>query len=299
MLIDSVGFKEKSIWIRKIFIFLGVCFLVALPDIIRRISYFGSIYAVPPVQYERVYIDPPILRYMPSSAVNPWDVISYVGIASILLLFVFLFWKKEKKGILFFAPIVNYLIVFPIFFGSYMEGYDVRYLMPIIPFLCIIGGFVISSFSGRRWFQIGVTLICILQFVGSEMTVYQKRKPSLDTVETFTYIRENIPKEALILYPEWNLLYWTERKPIWGRFRFLPYLFWKATPDEMKDIFGRNRLGYLLIKKSRVYDDSKEGHHTGGYPISFIAKLSSLPFIKLIYENNNFSLWRVNLRQAN
>jgi hypothetical protein len=299
MLIDSVGFKEKGTWIRKIFIFLGICLLVALPDMVRRFWDFGSIYAVPLVQYERVYIDPPILRYMPSSAVNPWDVISYVGIASILLLFVFLFGKREKKGILLFAPIVNYLIVFPMFFGYYMGGYDVRYLMPIIPFLCVIGGLAISSFSGRRWFQIGVTLICILQFVGSERAVYQKRKPSLDAVEAFTYIKENTAKEALILYPEDNLLYSAGRKPVWGRFRFLPYLFWKATPDEMKDIFRMNQLGYLLIKKSRVYDDSKEGHHTGGYPISFIAKLSSLPFIKLIYENNNFSLWRVNLKQAN
>jgi hypothetical protein len=296
ILIDSVGFKEKGIWIRKILVFLGVCFLVALPDILRRFWYFGSIYAVPPAQYGRVYIDPPILRYMPSSAVNPWDVISYVGIASILLFLLFLIGKREKRGMLLLAPIVNYLIVFPVFFGRYMEGYDVRYLMPIVPFLCVIGGLVISSFSDRRWFWIGVTLVCVLQFVGSERIIYQKRRPSSDTSETFSYIRQNIAKDALILYPEWNLICLAERKPVWGRFRFLPYLFWKATPDEMKDIFRRNRLDYVLIKKSRVYDDSKEGHHTGGYPISFIAKLPSLPFIQLIYENNNFSLWRVNLR---
>ncbi len=293
MLMDSVGFKEKGIWIRKILVFLGVCFLVALPDIIRRFWYFGSIYAVPPVQYDRVYIDPPFLRYTPSSAINPWDVVSYVGIASILLLFLFLFSKKEKKGILLLVPIVNYLIVFRVFFGFYMEeGYDVRYLMPMIPFLCLIGGLVISSFSGRSWFRIGVALICILQFAGSERAVYQKRRPSLDTVRTFAYVKEHTAKEALILYPEVNLLSLAERKPIWGRFRFLPYLFWKATPDEVEDIFRRNRLGYLLIKKSRVYDDSKEGHHTGGYPVSFVSRLKTLPFIRLVLENKEFSLWQ-------
>jgi hypothetical protein len=129
--------------------------------------------------------------------------------------------------------------------------------------------------------------------VGSERTVYQKRRPSLDAMETFAYVKENTAKEALILYPEVNLLCLAERKPVWGRFRFLPYLFWKATPDEMKDIFRRNRLGYLLIKKSRVYDDSKEGHHTGGYPISFVSKLRALSFIRLVFENKEFSLWQL------
>jgi 4-amino-4-deoxy-L-arabinose transferase-like glycosyltransferase len=293
LLIYTIGFKERRIWIRKMLIFLGVSFFVILPDFIRRFLQFGSLYQVPSVQYGGVYLDPPVSRYMPSSALNPWDLVSYLGIASILLFFLFLFGRREKKGIFLLAPIVNYLIVFPVFFGYYMHGYDVRYLMPAVPFLCVLGGLALSSFSGRNWFKIVVVFICVLQLLGSGWKIYQNRRPSMDTREAFIFIKENTRPGALILYPEDNLLYWTERRPLWGRFRYLSYLFWRASPEEMKDIFKINKLDYLLIKKSRIYDDSKEGNHTGGYPWSFVSKLGSLPFIRLVFESKEFSLWQL------
>lgn len=297
LIIYQVGLLQRSIWLRKMFIFLGAGLLVALPDLIRRGYQLGSLYQVPPVEYERVYADIPMLQYNPSSALNPLDLITYFGVASFLMGCLFFSKKKkETEGFLFLIPIVNYLFVFLIFFGYIMKGgFDVRYLMPVVPFLCVMGGLGFSDLS-RKGFRLGVILLCILQFVGSGWKIYQHRKPTPETLETFRFIKEHTPEEASILYPEDNLLYWAERKPVWGRFRFLPYLFWKATPEEAKDIFRINKIGYVLVKNSRIYDDS-EVKHRGGYPKSFIEKLHQFRFVKVVFENSEMSLWEIERKE--
>lgn len=140
--------------------------------------------------------------------------------------------------------------------------------------------------------------LCLFQFATTSVYVHQKRKISPEIKEGFEYIRKNIPEKALILYPEENLLVYGDRKIIWGAFRGfqsgktgLGSLFWTEDDEEMNNVLKNNQVDHILIKKSRIYDDRKE-HHFGGYPQSFIEKLSNLNGWVKIYENHKLELWK-------
>ena len=45
-----------------------------------------------------------------------------------------------------------------------------------------------------------------------------------------------------------------------------------------------------MILNDRVYDDSKI-HHMGGYPKSFVKKMYNYPFLRLVFENDQVSIW--------
>jgi hypothetical protein len=68
-------------------------------------------------------------------------------------------------------------------------------------------------------------------------------------------------------------------------------LFWTEDDEEMNNVLKNNQVDHILIKKSRIYDDRKE-HHFGGYPQSFIEKLSNLNGWVKIYENHKLELWK-------
>ena len=71
----------------------------------------------------------------------------------------------------------------------------------------------------------------------------------------------------------------------------LCFPFWPNNPDEMDNIVRANKIDHILIKKSRIYDDHKQ-HHLGGYPQSFVGKLSLLDGWTKIFENPGVALWR-------
>jgi hypothetical protein len=73
----------------------------------------------------------------------------------------------------------------------------------------------------------------------------------------------------------------------------MPYLFWQANEKEAKNILlNINKTEYIMIKKTRIYDDTKI-RHKGGYPKSFIEKLPNFSFLKLIFDNKEISIWKV------
>ena len=51
-------------------------------------------------------------------------------------------------------------------------------------------------------------------------------------------------------------------------------------------------IDYIVIKKTRCYDDT-ESRHFGGYPDSFVQKLPSYKFLKLIFDNKEIAVWEI------
>jgi hypothetical protein len=49
---------------------------------------------------------------------------------------------------------------------------------------------------------------------------------------------------------------------------------------------------FIAVLLTRVYDDFKI-RHTGGYPNSFFKKIPKFPFLKLIFENDQASIWEI------
>jgi len=176
---------------------------------------------------------------------------------------------------------------------------DIRYLIPILPFLILLSIQSVLSL-GKRW-RFAMISVCILQFVSTTYYVHQKRQISPEVKEGFEYIKKKVPEEGLILYPEENLLIYGQRRMIWSGvgapegYRFaksgLYWLLWAANHKDMEHILKANHIDHILIKKSRIYDDSEE-HHLGGYPQSFIEKLSYLDGWVKIFENPGVTLWR-------
>jgi len=237
-----------------------------------------------------------IREYLNSYLTNPIDIIKYFGLAFLFLFFLYFFRFRRglrRNGILW-IPVASYLVLFLIFFGI---NPDIRYLMPILPFLIVLFTPNIISL-GRSW-KLILIIICLLQFISTTFYVNQKRKIPNSIKEGFEFIQKNVPKEALILYPEENLLIYTQRRMIWSAFsgyrsgiKFcLEALFWANSLEEMNEVLEVNKVDHILIKKSRIYDDQKD-RHFGGYPKSFVEKLPHLEGWRKVFENSELILWR-------
>jgi hypothetical protein len=149
----------------------------------------------------------------------------------------------------------------------------------------------------------------LVQFGATLAYVRIERQIPKEIKEGFSYIKIQIPREALLMYPEYSLLEATERRFIWTSFfdveqhllknRYAEYqgdmsrvFFWNSNTEDLMRSLRINKLDYIVVKKSRIYDDSKI-KHLGGYPKSFVQRMPRLPFLKLVFENNGISIWEV------
>jgi hypothetical protein len=248
---------------------------------------------------ERLYtlhVTGPLKEYLTSYWTNPVDLIKYLGLVLLFLVLFYLlrFRRWTRKDLYFWTPVISYLIGFWIFFGKQS---DIRYLIPLLPFLAIL---VTSSFLslGKKWRFI-IIGICILQFLSTTYYVHERRQIPSKLKEAFAYIRQNVPEKALILYPEENLLIYGQRRVIWTRVKWdysrgrssLLAIFWGKSSEEMKFALSLNHIDHILIKKSRIYDDGQV-HHFGGYPRSFVNRLPYLDGWVKVFENSEVELWK-------
>ncbi len=253
-----------------------------------------------PEQIVRLQVTSPakniiVKEFSSSNLTNSIDLIKYLGLVFLFLLLfhIFRFRRWERKDLSLWVPVISYLIVFLIVFGVHS---DLRYLVPILPFLAVlITPSFLSLRRSWRWVLIGV---CILQFASTSFYVHQKRQISPGMMEGFEFIKNNVPESALILYPEENLLIYAQRRVIWSAFKVarsgpvysLRTIFW-GYPEETNHALRINEIDHILIKKSRIYDD-REVHHLGGYPQSFVEKLPHLEGWVKIFENSEAALWK-------
>ena len=237
-----------------------------------------------------------VKEFLNSYLTNPVDLVKYLGIVFLLLMFFHLFRFRgwNRKAAILWVPIISYLILFMIIFGV---GSDIRYAIPIFPYLVVFFAQPFLSL-GKKWRFI-VVGVCVLQFISTTYYVHQKRQISSEVRDGFEYIRKNVPQKALILYPEENLLIYTQHRFIWSRVLFfrndkklsLESVFWPKDLEEMGRNLDANRIDHILVKKSRVYDDHEE-RHFGGYPKSFVEKLPQLDGWVKVFENPGVALWK-------
>jgi 4-amino-4-deoxy-L-arabinose transferase-like glycosyltransferase len=238
-----------------------------------------------------------IKEYVNSYLTNPVDLVKYVGLPFLFFVFFHLFYFRRwnRKAAILWVPIISYLILFMVIFGV---GSDIRYAIPIVPYL--VAFFTQSFFSlGRKW-RLIIVGVCVLQFVSTTYYVHLKRQLSPEIEAAFWYIRNNVPKDALILYPEENLLIYGQRRVIWSAGRVLKSgpdvslktIFWGSTSEEMNRSLRINGVSHILIKRSRIYDD-REVRHFGGYPQSFVERLPHLDGWVKIFENPGVELWKM------
>ena len=217
------------------------------------------------------------------------DQLKYFGLPLLLFLMIYLFKGQfVKKEWLLWMPIFFYFLFFILFFNI---DADIRYLMPVSSFLCVIASKV-AALRDRKKLKILFLLICWIQFVAVLGYVYSQRRITPGIQEAVDYIKTNTPEDAIILYPEYNLTEYTNRRIVWtSNFWRLGKVFW-GDDESANNLLVENKVQYVLIKKAAIYDD-EERRHLRGYPLSFVQRLSGSGFFELKFDNNDLSLWKL------
>lgn len=310
----SEGTRKTKL--KNIFIFSSVALLINIPDMHFRYTRFGYIYfplrtlvhplSPVPMAYgikatengmkiAENSMEAVKTLYYPSSIFDPLDVLIYFGgVLLVLIVLYFILRKYERKDSFIWIGMASYIAAYLLYmYRNRCSGCDIRYLMPgVIPFLTVLAGKTLSSFR-RKSFRNFLLLACCLQFAATAGFTYSHRKIPIGIREGYSFIQDNLPKDAILLYPAADIKNYAERLTVWGRLSpSLKILFWEADEKETLEILTSNRIDYISVKKSRIYGDSKV-RHTGGYPKSFVEKLPTLPFLELIFDNSEMSIWKV------
>jgi len=220
-----------------------------------------------------------------SSFLRPKDHLKYFGLPLWFLLLLYLTKRSyEKKDLMLWMPIIFYLLFFIFFFN--VSG-DIRYLLPLAPLLSLLVSKPIASLKQKKIKGI-IVLLCIVQFISVLVFVYIHRRVPPEIGEAFQYIKEKTPSDAIIIYVDYNLSEYTDRRIYW---RWdLKNFFWEQE-ERIKAFLKKRNIHYLLVKKERIYDDQLV-RHLKGYPLSFIHRSSTFDFSELLLNNSKVSLWK-------
>ena len=318
-------FIDKESLITKLknslFLILATAILAPFDLRWRKVYIESSIFTIPGVgkytsgdiwQYIKERLTGLLWRsgeYLNSSLINPKDVIQYFGVPLLVGLFLYFRFKKNKKeDLLLWVCIILYFVLFAYLFGI---NSDIRYLFPVIPFLCVLAGSSFKSIENLKWLKVSILVVCLLQLVGTSFYVHQRRLIPAGMKEGFEFVKQNTPVNALFMYPGYIFIEATGRRFIWSSFfmvegrlmsnkyaihdadRFKKtMMFWTEKEKDIQEIVEVNKLDYIVVDKFRIYDDAKVKHF-GGYPKSFIERLHQFPSFKLIFDNEKMMIWEI------
>jgi len=143
--------KDKYLWYA-----IGIFFLTLVPWFIYGFKYYGNILGAFIHGFKAAGYWGGVQSWN-FFFVNSWQIFSIIGIVSVFSL-LFIFIKKE-----FIKREIYLLLIWIIFFSimvMYMPHKEERFIMPIIPAICIISGFFISKL--KKYKNIIFGLICIV-----------------------------------------------------------------------------------------------------------------------------------------
>lgn len=196
------------------------------------------------------------------------------------------------KEIAVLIPIIFYI---PFYFFAFIGGWEIRYLSPIIPLMCI---FIIKGIRHLKpWARTIIVLVGCIMFISTVTYTYMVRQVTSSEREIISLIKE-LPSERILTPEELFISYYTDKPTVWknsfrGTTRYrLSEFFWNDDSRKRQELLGDFKIKYILIPHRRNYDDT-EIRHFGGYPKSFVEKIEYLPFVEEIYKNDYASLWRV------
>ena len=145
--------------------------------------------------------------------INSWHIFSAVGVVFIFSL-IYIFFKKE-----FYKREVYLLLIWTFFFlgmAIYMPHKEERFIMPIIPAVCLISGFCISKF--KRYKNTIFGLICailIISLFGLFKIEYEKSKNKANICfsEGNKFLAsDSINKNSLVITNQSPIVYYYTQK---------------------------------------------------------------------------------------
>lgn len=230
-------------------------------------------------------------EYTNSSLLNLRDVLKYFGVLNLISALLFIFRKHYKRHRIETVFILSYLAGF---IYTCILAPDIRYLLPIAPFVAVIAASELEGLWKKKTAKILILMICLMQFSGSVFYVVKERRISSEIQAGFSFIKQTVPEEMLTIYPEYVFIEKTDRGVVWShRFRDkLKQLFWDSDKKSIVNYFVSHNIRYLAVKESRVYDDASK-RNFGGYPESFVKELGLSPYFKPLFKNSEISIWQI------
>lgn len=232
-------------------------------------------------------------EYLNSSIINPRDIITYFGFILITAIILYILLKVfSKKDLTLWFPIICFFLCFCYVFSPVS---DIRYLLPVFPLLSVLSAKVFEKLSYKKWLKILFISICTLQFFATASFITKKRMIPKGVSDAFIFLKKTSGPNSLIIYPEYTLLEATNRRFVWAgtAYDVFKNLFWNNDKKTVKNLLESMHVDYIVIKKARIYDDAKI-RHFGGYPKSFVESLPEIPFLKLVFDNKEISIWKMN-----
>lgn len=252
----------------------------------------------PQKEYKKPQVS--ISNYLTSNLLSLKTFFKYFGI-----IFPFLFlWKiitifkyknYQKKEIYILIPIIVYI---PLYLIAFQGWWEIRYLSPILPLLCIISADGLKYIK-KTYINALIILVGLITFIATISFIYIDRQVTSHEKKAIEYIKQ-LPNGRILTPEELFISYYTGKHTLWSNsFIYTPKLglyelLWGDNDKKSMQIIRNFKIKYILIPHKRIYDDTNI-RHFGGYPKSFINKIKKLPYIEEIYSNEYASLWRVSL----
>ncbi len=199
---------------------------------------------------------------------------------------------------------------------------EIRYAMPILPIFVLL-----AALAAERWVRwprrvlalvvaatvlqalaVGVLAVKIRQMppqriaamrAFGELSGSRGLIPAPDDRAAPPWSPAQIkPDAGFALCPEDNLFTYSGVRTLWSAVNPRAFFFvW--TPEKQERILEFFQIAYVVIPANRVFDDTHE-KHTGGYPQSFIDRLSALPWLdpKPIMDQGGLKVYRVRFPAA-
>lgn len=308
-------FKLREGYCKDLLILILPIVFVAAPDFYFRVTHFNtSAFATAGLKpiYDSGTLKP-IFIHPESLFFHPEAVVKYLGGALLLGLVIYFLRKRyTKEDDFLWIPTLGYIILFLVVIlilfasASYIPPatasftavlatcITVRYFSPVCPLLGLIAAKGLLSVRSR-WWRVIILSICVLQGISGALYVFRARIIPAPVKEVYAFASNISPPGQRFLYPGGDFILYTPHKVMWQSDETmpdLPFLFWKANGQETITILRRYEINYILIMKNHVLDDSHILNF-GGYPRSFVDKISEFPFLKHVFSNSVGDIWKV------
>ena len=239
---------------------------------------------------------------MPSSLLSPRDLLQYFGLVMAGLGVLYLArraWAPADRRLwlamgLFMVPIVLFFAI----------DTDIRYVMPAVPLLAVAAARGLAGWWDRRWVLPLLGAAAFAHLGATAWYVGNQRHLAPGPAAVVEFLKTRTPEGTLLLYPGEDLMAEAKRPVLWANLRdpatglrrraSLVALMAERDPQKVLNVLRANDIRYLIIDQDKVYDDRKDPR-PGGYPLSFIERLPTMPFLQEVPGDwPRMQVWKVN-----
>lgn len=197
---------------RYLFYTIGFFFLVISPWLFYGSEYYGNIFGAFLHGFKASLYWGGVQTWN-FFLVNSWKSFSIVGVISVFSIF-FIFLKKEYKNRGIYLLLI--WIFFFFFMVTSMPHKEDRFILPIIPAICLISGFFIDQIKSYKNYVMGfVCLVLSLSLYGVYKFEYEKSQNKANVCFSLGYkflASESIKKESLIITNQSPIVYFYTHK---------------------------------------------------------------------------------------